>query len=102
MDISSLPTQVMDCGHEACAENIYVHRKGPNGPYYRCRECRREKDRSRYNQKGKVLVYRKECDCGAVTSMKVSKGEVLEVNGVGLGILFQCPLCEKRDWTSPE
>lgn len=93
MDISSLPAQVMDCGHEACEENIYRInvRKGKSS--YGCRECRRIKDRERYNR-GKPIQFELHCKCGCVTKASVPQETLGEHRGYAVrGMKLHCGTC---------
>ena len=93
MDISSLPAQVMNCGHEACEENIYLHKRRNGKEYYRCGECRRIRDRERYNR-GKAFRFELHCKCGCVTKASVPQETLGEHQGYSVREMkLHCGTC---------
>lgn len=93
MDISSLPAQVMNCGHEACKENIYRIKVKKGKSYYGCRKCRNIRDRERYNRR-KAFRFELHCKCGCVTKASVPQETLGEHQGYSVrGMTLHCGTC---------
>lgn len=100
MDISSLPAQVMNCGHEASEENIYLHKTRNGREYYRCGECRRIRDRERYNR-GKPIRFELHCKCGCVVKASVPQETLVKYQGDAKGMYMRCGTCNYGGWVGP-
>lgn len=95
-----MPAQVMNCGHEASEENIYLHKTRNGKEYYRCGECRRIRDRERYNR-GKPIRFELHCKCGCVTKASVLKETLVQHQGDAHGLYMMCGTCRYTTWVRP-